>query len=136
MAKKTNSKSKEVATGKTSPPPAADIAPVNVERKRQVRLGFGIFFIFAGAYVCLSIVSYFYTWTKDQSDLITATGAWKFLRADQAHVANMGGRLGAVLSHILVFKGAGIASLAIGLDIAAIGMHCSGICGGCPYCYC
>jgi DNA segregation ATPase FtsK/SpoIIIE, S-DNA-T family len=116
MAKKTNSK-------KTSPPQVTEEVPVNVERKRQVRLGFGIFFLLSGAYLCLSIVSYFYTWTKDQSDLINDTGVWKFLRADQAHVANMGGRLGAVLSHILVFKGAGIAALAIGLAIAAIGLH-------------
>ena len=116
MAKKTNSK-------KTTPPPVTEVAPVNVDRKRQVRLGFGIFFMLSGVYICLSIVSYFFTWTIDQDAIIAKTGSWIFLRNDTHPIANMGGRLGAVLSHILVYKGAGIASLTIGLVVTAIGIH-------------
>ena len=46
-----------------------------------------------------------------------------FLFKDQTPVANWGGRMGAALAHVLVYKGAGIASLAIGIIIGAIGLN-------------
>ena len=105
------------------PPPVSPASPLaSAERKRQVRLGAGIFFILAGIYTCLSILSYCFTWTTDQSYLISKEGAWNFLRHDQSLVTNWGGRLGAVISHLLVYKGAGIASLVIGMGISGIGM--------------
>src|ERR1700722_7144303 len=102
-----------------SPPPVNDIAPLSVDRKRQVRLGFGIFFMLMGVFSCFSIISYFFTWKADQ-DKVMNVNLFNFLFHDQSLVINWGGRLGAALSHILVFKGAGIASLAIGMGIAAI----------------
>ncbi|MCD6010822.1 MAG: cell division protein FtsK [Flavipsychrobacter sp.] len=100
-----------------------ETATISAERKRQVRLGFGIFFMLTGIFICFSIISYCFTWRTDQDSLIRTTGIWDFLLHDRSPVANWGGRLGAALSHVLVFKGAGIASLVIGLGIAAIGMH-------------
>ncbi len=107
---------------KTTPPPVSDIAPINADRKRQVRLGFGIFFLLLGVFTCFAIVSYFFTWKADQ-DKVFNRSLFNFLFHDQSIVTNWGGRLGAALSHILVYKGAGIASLAIGMGIAAIGLH-------------
>ncbi len=104
------------------PPPSTEPGPLNVDRKRQIILGFGIFFILSGVFTCLSIISYCFTWKIDQSDLISKASIWNFLLHDHSPVANWGGRLGAALSHTLVYKGAGVASLAIGLGIAAIGM--------------
>jgi S-DNA-T family DNA segregation ATPase FtsK/SpoIIIE len=105
-------------------PPVIEPVMGDVDRKRQTILGFGIFFILSGIFTCLSIISYCFTWTIDQSNLITPNSTiFNFLWHDHTPVANWGGRLGAVLSHILVYKGAGIASLAIGLAIAAIGMN-------------
>lgn len=43
--------------------------------------------------------------------------------ADHTAIDNWGGRLGAAIAHLLVFKGVGIAALAIGIFIAALGMH-------------
>jgi len=103
-------------------PTVNEIAPLSVDRKRQVRLGFGIFFMLMGVFSCFSIISYFFTWKADQDKVINVN-LLNFLFHDQSIVVNWGGRLGAALSHILVFKGAGIASLAIGMGIAAIGMH-------------
>lgn len=105
------------------PPPVAEPSVLTMERKRQVTLGIGIFLILAGTFICLSIISYCFTWTIDQSNLLGKNGNLFFLFHDHSPVANWGGRLGAVISHILVYKGAGIASLAIGMGIAAIGMH-------------
>jgi S-DNA-T family DNA segregation ATPase FtsK/SpoIIIE len=49
---------------------------------------------------------------------------WAFVfDRDSDPVANWGGRFGAALSHILVYKGAGIASMVIGLAIGGIGLH-------------
>ncbi len=105
------------------PPPVNPASPLAApDRKHQVRLGVGIFFILAGVFTCLSILSYCFTWTTDQSFLIAKEGAWFFLLHDQSPVANWGGRLGAVISHLLVYKGAGIASMVIGMGISAIGM--------------
>ncbi len=103
--------------------PQSDATPINAERKRQLRLGFGIFFMLTGVFICFSIISYCFTWSTDQDSLIRSSGIWNFLLHDRSPVANWGGRLGAALSHVLVFKGAGIASFVIGLGIAAIGMH-------------
>ncbi len=114
---------KNKKTAPIPPPPVNPASPLaSAERKRQVRLGAGIFFILTGIYTCLSILSYCFTWTTDQSYLISKEGAWNFLRHDQSLVTNWGGRLGAVISHLLVYKGAGIASLVIGMGISAIGM--------------
>lgn len=96
---------------------------ISAERKRQVRLGFGIFFMLTGIFICFSIISYCFTWSTDQDNLMRASGIWDFLLHDRSPIANWGGRLGAALSHVFVFKGAGIASFVIGLGIAAIGMH-------------
>jgi DNA segregation ATPase FtsK/SpoIIIE, S-DNA-T family len=108
---------------KTATQAADEKLQVSEERKRQVRLGFGIFFMLSGVFLCFSIISYCFTWSSDQSDLLSKTSMWQFLMHDHSPVANWGGRLGAVLSHILVYKGAGIASLVIGFGIAAIGVH-------------
>ena len=107
----------------TPPPPVNKVAPLSAERKRQIRLGAGIFFLLTGIFICFAIISYFFTWKIDQDHFLGTSSISHFLFHDQTPVANGGGRMGAALSHILVFKGAGIASLAIGMAIAAIGVH-------------
>jgi S-DNA-T family DNA segregation ATPase FtsK/SpoIIIE len=105
------------------PPPVSTPTPISIDRKRQVRLGFGIFFMLSGIFLCLSIISYCFTWSTDQDALISDHGLWYFLVHDHTLVTNWCGRLGAAVSHVLVFKGAGIAALVIGMVIAAIGLH-------------
>ena len=113
---------KNKKTPPAPPAPASETMQPALDRKRQVRLGFGIFFLLTGIFICFSIISYFFTWKIDQSAVFNG-GLMHFLRHDQSPVANMGGRMGAALAHILVYKAAGIASLAIGLGIGGIGLH-------------
>ncbi|MES2704507.1 MAG: DNA translocase FtsK [Bacteroidota bacterium] len=115
----TSTKSKK----STQPPPQpTDLAPVSIDRQRQVRLGFGIFFLLSGIYTCLVVISYCFTWKTDQSNVMR-DGISRFLfHHDHTAVANWGGRLGAALSHVLVYKGAGIASLAVGIALAGLGL--------------
>ena len=108
---------------KTAPPkPVNEVTPVTVDRKRQVRLGFGIFFLLTGLFTCFSIISYCFTWSMDQDNLRSSTSTFHYLFKDHSPVTNWGGHMGAVLSDLLVFRGAGIAALAIGLGITGIGM--------------
>ena len=98
-------------------------APPAIDRKRQLRLAFGFLFLLGGIFTCFSIISYCFTWSLDQFNLRSGASTLHYLFKDHSPVANWGGRLGALLSDLLVFKGAGIASLAIGMAIAAIGMR-------------
>lgn len=116
-------KNKKTAVPPPPPPPASELAPVSIDRKRQIRLGSGIFFLLAGVFTCLAIISYCFTWGNDQDQLISSKGTMDFLLHDHTQVANWCGRLGAAIAHLLVFRGAGIAALAVGLGIAAIGLH-------------
>ena len=75
-----------------------------------------------GVFTCFSIVSYIFTWKIDQDKVINSN-LFNFLFRDPSIVVNWGGHLGAALSHVLVYKGPGIASFAIGLGIAAIGLR-------------
>ncbi len=112
---------------KTPPPPPPlpeEVIKANLERKRQVRLGIGFFFILAGFFTSLSVISYYFSWSVDQDKLMGSESIWKFVfRNNSASVANWGGRFGAALSHLLVYKGAGIASLVIGIAAGGLGLH-------------
>lgn len=94
-----------------------------VHPKKQLRLAFGLFFLIAGIYICFVILSYFFTWKQDQDLLMKAETAGAFVSNEKALVANWGGRLGALLSHALVFRGAGIASLALGIWVGTLGLN-------------
>jgi len=92
-------------------------------RRRQVRLIFGLLFLGIGAFVCLAIISYFFTWQDDQDLLLRAGSVKSFVLHGHEAVANWGGRSGAAISHLLVYRGAGLASLAIGLWALSMGLH-------------
>ncbi len=90
---------------------------------RQIRLGSGIFFLLAGVFICFAIVSYYFTWQHDQDKLLTTDSLPEFIFKDDAPVTNWGGRLGAAVSHWLVYRGAGIVSIVLGIWIIAIGLN-------------
>lgn len=115
MANNTSKKKNGTATPPQQPP---------IDTKRQIRLATGLAFLLAGSFVCLAITSYFFTWQADQDKIMTTSGQLKdFLFHSNTPVANWTGRLGAWLSHVLVFRGAGIASIVIGLWAAALGLN-------------
>lgn len=108
---------------KTTPQPAGPVAPVASNRPRQIRLAFGTFLMLAGVFTCFAIFSYLFTWKTDQDLLLSGQGVKAFLLNDRSAVANWGGRLGAAVSHLLVYRGVGIAAFAIGIWIAAFGLN-------------
>lgn len=104
-------------------PPATAI-PLQNDRKRQIKYGIGIFLLASGIFICLSIISYFfYSWSADQDSFFTNKSliTYIFSKDYTITVKNWCGKLGALTAHILVFKGAGIASLTVGLAIGSLG---------------
>lgn len=93
------------------------------DRKRKIKLAFGIVFLLVGAFVSFSTISYFFTWQTDQDKLLSSKSAWDFLRNDDSIITNWGGRMGALLSHTLVYRAVGIVALAVGLWIGILGLH-------------
>ena len=124
MATSTKNKKNPPPPPPPKPPKPEEVALAAIERKRQIRLGIGIFLLLAGVFTCFSIISYYFSWTADQDKFLNSTSMWGFVfDRDSDPVANWGGRFGAALSHILVFNGAGVASMVIGLAIGGIGLH-------------
>ena len=93
------------------------------DSKRQFRLGLGTFILLIGAFISFSIVSYFFTWQTDQDQLLASRDEWAFLTDKSSIITNWGGRLGALVSHILVYRSVGILSLAIGLWTSLLGLY-------------
>lgn len=100
-------------------------APVTsrAERLKQVRMGFGIFFLLSGIFLTISIISYFMTWQADQDKV--STTLYHLLFQTKEPVQNWGGRLGAGIAHALVWNGAGIAALTIGIWLGLLGLNMS-----------
>lgn len=114
----TNSKkTKESSNSKQS------IATEPTDKKRQFRLILGTIILLLGSFVTFSIVSYFFTWKADQDQLLGNHGIWSFLADKESIITNWGGRLGALVSHTLVYKSIGIASLIIGFWLCLWGLY-------------
>jgi S-DNA-T family DNA segregation ATPase FtsK/SpoIIIE len=111
-------------TRKSAPPKQSKPQPVPaIDLKRQLRLAFGFFFLLTGIFICFAIISYCFTWKADQDKLITTRSISEFLFSDNTPVENWAGRLGAAISHWMVYRGAGIASIVAGFWVAGIGLN-------------
>lgn len=115
-----NSKKNTKQTTQAKANAAIPVPKREISRLRQVRLGFGMFFLFTGLFICFSIISYCFTWQADQS---IAGKGWNYALHAEETVQNLGGRFGAYLAHLLVFEGAGIASFVLGILVFVIGMN-------------
>jgi S-DNA-T family DNA segregation ATPase FtsK/SpoIIIE len=107
----------------TSPVEEGPIAPQPVQRPARIRLILGSLLLISGAFLLLSIFSYLFTWQRDQSLVAGHPNLSGFLLHENAPTQNWGGRLGTAISHLLVFRGFGLASAAVGLWLMAGGLH-------------
>lgn len=120
-----------VASPKTPPKrtkkssPAKSNAPKRERSSRavQVKLAFGVLFLLAGVFVCLSIFSYFFTWKEDADLFFSHQTISEILNNKETPVANSFGRVGAAVSFMLVYRGVGLAGLAVGCWLATLGLH-------------
>jgi DNA segregation ATPase FtsK/SpoIIIE, S-DNA-T family len=72
---------------------------------------FGLFLILFSAYTLVALVSYFFTWKNDQD--VVQQFSWRILFSKDIAVQNSLGRLGAFISHNLVYNTFGIVSFLI-----------------------
>jgi S-DNA-T family DNA segregation ATPase FtsK/SpoIIIE len=73
---------------------------------RQTHTVFGLFVVVFAIFLFFSIISYFFNWQQDQSQL-------HYFIDKNTTVKNLLGKIGAALSHFLVYKGFGIFSIYI-----------------------
>lgn len=71
----------------------------------------GLLLILFCIFLAVAFFSYFFTWQTDQDKVFNAPDLWTFLTNNNIQVLNNAGKLGAYVSHQLIFKGLGIASL-------------------------
>jgi S-DNA-T family DNA segregation ATPase FtsK/SpoIIIE len=73
-------------------------------RSRQTHTVFGLFVVVFAIFLFFSIISYFFNWQQDQSQLA-------YFSNKSITVKNLLGKIGAFLSHALVYKGFGISAI-------------------------
>jgi len=75
-------------------------------QNRQVQTVLGVFAILFGLFLCISFISFFFSWQDDQSLL-------NEFQNKKEVAKNLLGKIGANLSHFFIYKGFGIASFMI-----------------------
>lgn len=93
----------------------------NVSKRERFQITLGIIFIVLGLFLTGSIVSYFFTWKEDQSNILSHQSIWDFLFKDDQHVYNWSGRLGALLSHLLVYGSLGVSAILFTVSLIVLG---------------
>lgn len=78
--------------------------------KRSKKI-FGILLLFAGFYALVSVVSYCFTWRNDQDKILA--DFWEVFGNPEIILQNWLGKTGALIAHLLVYRGFGISSLAL-----------------------
>src|ERR1700694_1240488 len=74
-------------------------------------------------FLFIAFVSYLFTWKDDQSQVLNKGMGFLFNNADGAQVTNLLGRLGAFISHQLIFNGFGLASFLFCTFFFVIGIN-------------
>lgn len=84
---------------------------------------FGILLLFGGLYAFVSVVSYFFTWRNDQDKILA--DFWEVFGNPEIILHNWLGKTGALIAHLLVYRGFGISSLALCLIAIFLGLRIS-----------
>ncbi|MEW6469457.1 MAG: DNA translocase FtsK 4TM domain-containing protein, partial [Bacteroidota bacterium] len=93
---------------------------MNFLRNEQVHRISGLFFILASVYMTVAFISFLFTWQTDQDKV---AGPWPALFASDTEVSNWLGKLGAVISHVFIHQGFGIASFVFALVSFVLGVR-------------
>ncbi|MCC7030228.1 MAG: DNA translocase FtsK [Chitinophagaceae bacterium] len=71
----------------------------------------GLIYLLFSIFLAVSFFSYFYTWQTDQDKVFNAGSVIAFLTDNRIQVINNAGKLGAYVSHQLIYRGLGLATL-------------------------
>ncbi|MEO8761483.1 MAG: DNA translocase FtsK 4TM domain-containing protein, partial [Bacteroidia bacterium] len=108
-------KPKKTPTEKTVKPKAANSIGVferikkviEFFRAEQTQRIIGLFYIFAAVYIGVACSSYIFTWQADQDKVM---GPSSYLFSPEVRVQNWFGKMGALLSHLFMYKWFGVSS--------------------------
>lgn len=91
--------------------------------KERLQFIAGIVFVFLGIFISLSIFSYFSTWKIDQSAIYSSSSIFNFIFSNNDVIANLCGRLGAAIAHVLVHQGVGVIAILFSIWLIGIGVN-------------
>lgn len=83
----------------------------------------GLLVLALGIYLAVALSSYFFTWQLDQDLFWQSEGWWGALFGEGKEAANTSGRLGAWLSHLLIYRGFGPAALFLSIFMVIWGLN-------------
>ncbi len=109
MAKRKPSVKKNTKTSENKPPIFAFL------KTKQAQTILGFFLISFSVFLCIAFISFFFNWQEDQSTLDQLTN-----RSVKSN--NLLGKIGANLSHFFIYKGFGIASFIIAIQLFLTGL--------------
>lgn len=94
---------------------------LNFLRDERVHKIGGLGFVLFSVYSVIAILSYFFTWQNDQD--IVKEFSWSVLFNPEVQVKNHLGRLGAFLSHQMVYNAFGVMAFTIPMILFSIGLN-------------
>ena len=110
MTKRTQSTKKSLDTSEKKP------GIYGFLKTRQAQTILGTFLILFSVFLCIAFISFFFNWQEDQSALTKFTD--KTVKSE-----NLLGKIGANLSHFLIYKGFGIGAFVIALQTFLSGVY-------------
>ncbi|MDG1743233.1 MAG: DNA translocase FtsK 4TM domain-containing protein [Polaribacter sp.] len=110
MTKRTQSTKKSLDTSEKKP------GIYGFLKTRQAQTILGTFLILFSVFLCIAFISFFFNWQEDQSALTKFTD--KTVKSE-----NLLGKIGANLSHFLIYKGFGIGAFIIALQAFLSGVY-------------
>ena len=110
MTKRTQSTKKSLDTSEKKP------GIYGFLKTRQAQTILGTFLILFSVFLCIAFISFFFNWQEDQSTLTKFTD--KTVKSQ-----NLLGKIGANLSHFLIYKGFGIGAFVIALQTFLSGVY-------------
>lgn len=81
----------------------------------------GLLLLLSSFFIAVSCFSYFFTWKIDQDSLLS-NNFFNYFFSSETEVSNWMGKMGAWISHVLMFKWFGIASLLIPFILLLLGL--------------
>ena len=82
----------------------------------------GTLFLLLSLFLVMSLGSYVFTWQEDQDAVFSSKHSLDFLFNHQGEIQNTAGRLGAWVSHQLIYNGFGISSILLAVFFAIWGI--------------
>jgi S-DNA-T family DNA segregation ATPase FtsK/SpoIIIE len=93
---------------------------ISIYRNERTQKLIGLLLILASVYLCIALVSYIFTWDKDQDKVL---GPITELFAIDTKVVNWLGKFGALTSHLFMYKWFGVASFILVPVFAVYGLQ-------------